>query len=387
MNAPIATNELIRQMVAWRQHLHANPELGNQEKDTAAFVAEILEAAGIEVHRGVGGNGVVGVLRGNSDQPSLGFRAELDALPITETQACQYRSVHPERMHACGHDGHMAMLLGGAQLLAHQRDFSATVVFIFQPDEERGSGAKAMVADGLFERFPIDAMFAIHNLPGLETGSFAMRTGPIMACEDIFSLTINAKGGHAAMPHRGVDAITTAAQVVMALQTIVSRQIDPLTPAVLSITEFFTNGSRNILPGQVVLHGEVRSYSATISQQIETTIEEIANNICCAHGATCQLQYNREFTATCNTAAETAYAQQVAQSLAGTSLVTADCPALMASDDFGIFLESRPGSYVFLGNGDSAPLHSGQYDFNDALLKTGAEFWAALALGYRSYPS
>ncbi|SMH40058.1 amidohydrolase [Maritimibacter sp. HL-12] len=370
---------LLARMKTWRHHLHQRPELGNQEYETADFVAQVLSEAGLDVHRGIGGNGVVGVLRRGSGSKAIGFRAELDGLPIAEDVTHGHRSLHRGRMHACGHDGHMAMLLGGAHLLAVQDGFEGTAVFVFQPDEEQGTGARAMIADDLFGRFPVDAIFAIHNLPGLAAGHFAVRQGPIMASEDNFSLRVIGKGTHAAMPQSGIDAITTAAEIVTALQTIVSRSLDPLTPAVVSVTDFVTDGGRNILPEQVTLTGDVRSYRPEVSRIIETSMRRISESICAAHGATCIMEYSREFSATCNTRAEAIFVQKVAESVVGAGLVDGDCSPLMASDDFGLFLERRPGAYCFLGNGDSAPLHNPSYAFNDGILETGALFWANLA--------
>jgi hippurate hydrolase len=274
------------------------------------------------------------------------------------------------------------MLLGAALYLARQGTFDGTAVFIFQPDEENGRGARAMISDGLLERFPIDEIYALHNLPGLAPGRVAVRSGAVMACEDTFRIELTGKGTHAAMPHRGVDPIVAGAQVVTALQTIVSREIDPVESAVVSVTDFMTSGVRNVIPGQVVITGDARSYSPQTGDVIDAAMRRIASGIATAHRAECAVRYNREFTATINTPREADIVARLAATLFGAGEVDADCPPLLASDDFGAFLEHRPGAYFFLGNGTDGShgraLHNPRYDFNDDILARGAEFWTRL---------
>ncbi|MBD1549256.1 amidohydrolase [Labrenzia aggregata] len=366
----------------WRQDLHQHPELGFTEKRTARLVADELRAAGVEVHEGIGGTGVVGVLRRGIGNRGIGIRADMDALPITEQNEFAYRSVEPGKMHACGHDGHTTMLLGAAAHLAAHGNFNGTAVFIFQPDEENGRGARAMIDDGLFDRFPVDAVYGLHNLPGLEAGRIAVRSGPVMACEDTFRIDITGKGTHAAMPHKGIDPIVAGAQVVMALQTIVSRQLNPLDDAVVSVTDFATNGARNVIPGEVTITGDARSFTPEVSRMIEATMKRIVAGLCDAGGCLSKVSYNREFTSTINTAREAEIVAGVAADVAGAASVDAECAPLMASDDFGAMLEHRPGAYFFLGNGTNGShgraLHNPAYDFNDDILARGAEVWVRL---------
>ncbi|WP_223479413.1 M20 aminoacylase family protein [Oricola indica] len=374
--------DLCRQMGEWRHDLHRNPELGFSEKRTSGIIAAHLRSAGIAVHEGVGGTGIVGVLQRGTGSGAIAIRAEMDALPIPEENDFGYASATPDTMHACGHDGHASMLLGAALYLARQGTFDGTAVFIFQPDEENGRGARAMISDGLFERFPIDAIYALHNLPGLAPGRVAVRSGAVMACEDTFRIELTGKGTHAAMPHRGVDPIVAGAQVVSALQTIVSREMDPVESAVVSVTDFMTSGVRNVIPGQVVITGDARSYSPQTGDVIDAAMRRIASGIAAAHRAECAVRYNREFTATINTPREADIVARLAATLFGADEVDADCPPLLASDDFGAFLEHRPGAYFFLGNGtdgsNGRALHNPRYDFNDDILARGAEFWTRL---------
>jgi len=369
-------------MQAWRHDIHRHPELAFEEQRTAARVAELLTEFGLEVHTGVGNTGVVGVLRKGSGEPMLGLRADMDALKIQEQNSFDYRSVNDGKMHACGHDGHTAMLLGAAQYLASDGDFDGSVAFIFQPAEEHGEGARAMIADGLFERFPIDSVYAIHNFPSIETGRFAVRAGSIMAAEDNFEITVNGVGHHAAMPHLGKDAIVIAAEIVSAMQTLVSRSLDPLDNAVVSFTEFLTNGTVNVVPGQVVLKGDTRSLTTTVQDLIDTTMERIVAGICAAHGASYEFSYQRNFIPTVNTAAEASIAAAVATSVVGPENVLGDSRPAMTSEDFGYMLQARPGAYLLLGNGiegiGGCSLHNPAYDFNDEILCIGADFWVAL---------
>ena len=369
-------------MRAWRHDIHRHPELAFEEQRTAARVAELLTEFGLEVHTGVGNTGVVGVLRKGSSDRMLGLRADMDALKIQEQNSFEYRSVNDGTMHACGHDGHTAMLLGAAQYLASNGDFDGSVAFIFQPAEEHGEGARAMIADGLFERFPIDAVYAIHNFPSIETGKFAVRAGSIMAAEDNFEIIVNGVGHHAAMPHLGKDAIVIGAEIVSAMQTLVSRSLDPLDSAVVSFTEFVTNGTVNVVPGQVVLKGDTRSLTLKVQDHIESTMRRIVDGICSAQGATYEFSYERNFIPTVNTAAEADIAARVATTVVGADNVIGDSRPAMTSEDFGYMLQMRPGAYLLLGNGvegiGGCSLHNPAYDFNDEILCIGADFWVAL---------
>ena len=376
------TSALQASMQSWRHDIHRHPELAFEEQRTAARVAELLDEFGLEVHTGVGNTGVVGVLRKGSSERMLGLRADMDALKIQEQNQFEYRSVNAGKMHACGHDGHTAMLLGAAQHLASDGDFDGSAVFIFQPAEEHGEGARAMIADGLFERFPVDSVYAIHNFPSLETGKFAVRAGSIMAAEDNFEITINGVGHHAAMPHMGKDAIVIGAEIVNAMQTLVSRSLDPLDNAVVSFTEFVTNGTVNVVPGQVVLRGDTRSLTTKVQEHIEATMQRIVAGICAAQGASYEFSYRHNFIPTVNTRAEAEIAAVVAGAVVGADNVVGDSRPTMTSEDFGYMLQARPGAYLLLGNGvegvGGCSLHNPDYDFNDEILCIGADFWVTL---------
>ncbi len=376
------TAPLQASMQAWRHDIHRHPELAFEENRTADKVAELLQGFGLEVHRSIGNTGVVGLLKKGSSERAIGLRADMDALKILEQNTFDYRSVHEGKMHACGHDGHTAMLLGAAQYLAEHGHFDGIVVFIFQPAEEHGDGAKAMIEDGLFERFPVDAVYAIHNFPSLATGKFAVRAGSMMAAEDNFEITINGVGCHAAMPHLGRDPIVIGSEIVTAMQTLVSRTLDPIDNAVVSFTEFITDGTVNVVPTQVILKGDTRSLTTAVQDHIETTMERIVSGICAAHGAQYEFSYRRNFVPTVNTAAEAEIAARVAGSLVGAKNVVGDSRPVMASEDFGYMLQARPGAYLLLGNGEEGiggcSLHNPDYDFNDEILTIGADFWVAL---------
>ena len=369
-------------MQAWRHDIHRHPELAFEEQRTAARVAELLDSFGLEVHTGIGNTGVVGVLKRGNGEGMLGMRADMDALKIQEQNEFGHRSIHDGKMHACGHDGHTAMLLGAAQHLANHGEFDGSAVFIFQPAEEHGEGARAMIADGLFERFPVDSLYAIHNFPSLETGKFAVRTGSIMAAEDNFEIVIQGVGHHAAMPHLGKDAIVTGAEIVSAMQTLVSRSLDPLDNAVVSFTEFLTDGTVNVVPGRVVLKGDTRSLTIAVQDHIEATMERIVAGICAANGSSYEFSYARNFIPTVNTAAEAAIAAAVATEVVGADNVVGDSRPAMTSEDFGYMLQARPGAYLLLGNGKEGiggcSLHNPAYDFNDEILCKGADFWVRL---------
>jgi len=376
------TSALQASMQAWRHDIHRHPELAFEEQRTAARVAELLTEFGLEVHTGIGKTGVVGVLRKGGSERMLGLRADMDALKIQEANQFEHRSVNDGKMHACGHDGHTAMLLGAAQQLAANGNFDGSVVFIFQPAEEHGEGARAMIADGLFERFAVDAVYAIHNFPSLQTGKFAVRAGSIMAAEDNFEITINGVGHHAAMPHLGKDTIVIGAEIVNAMQTLVSRSLDPLDSAVVSFTEFVTNGTVNVVPGQVVLKGDTRSLTTGVQEHIEATMERIVAGICAAQGASYEFSYRRNFIPTVNSPAEAEIAAMVAGAVVGADNVVGDSRPVMTSEDFGYMLQARPGAYLLLGNGvegvGGCSLHNPDYDFNDEILCIGADFWVTL---------
>ncbi|MEX0317332.1 MAG: amidohydrolase [Ruegeria sp.] len=360
-----------------RQHLHQHPELGLQEDRTRTYVAEYLKDLGLEVHEGVG---VVGILRAGPGNRAIGLRADMDALPINEQSRHDYVSRNEGVMHACGHDGHMAMLLGAAELLAEDPSFDGTVVFLFQPDEEHGSGAKAMIAEGVLERFPVEEVYAIHNLPGAPVGQVSTRKGLICSSESLFEISIQGQGGHASMPQVGVDAITVGAEMVQALQTIVSRKLAPGAGAVVSVTEFVTDGQRNVLPGQAVLKGDVRARSPEDRVAIAGFMRQIAQGVAAAHDATVEVDFNTGFVETLNAEGPTEAVVRVAHAMGFETL--ADRPPMSFSEDFAQFSVAVPGCFLLLGNGEEGPngqpLHSNDYDFNDALLPIGARFWAEL---------
>ncbi len=374
--------------VRWRHDFHRFPETGFQERRTSDRVAQVLQMLGLEVHRGIGGTGVVASLTVGQGTGVIGLRADMDALAMAEAAPGRaHASTNPGCMHACGHDGHMAMLLGAAQLLTTRRDFDGTVRFVFQPAEEHGRGAAAMLADGLLERFPMDEIYGAHNIPGLPAGHFATRVGGLMASEDNFVIRITGRGGHAARPHLVIDPLVIGAEIVLALQTIVARSVDPRHPAVVSCTEFITDGIRNAIPGEVVIKGDTRSDDPAVQALLEARIRELCEGICRAHGATCTVAYTHEFAPTVNWAPCVAVAVRAARSVAGADRVDADTPPMMISEDFGRFLQSIPGAFVFIGNGtgddDSddpggVPLHNARYDFNDRILPIGARWFAEL---------
>jgi amidohydrolase len=376
------TGSMRETMQAWRHDIHRHPELAFEEHRTADKVAELLTGFGLEVHRSIGNTGVVGVLKKGSSERAIGLRADMDALKILEQNTFEYCSLSDGKMHACGHDGHTAMLLGAAHYLASEGVFDGTVVFIFQPAEEHGDGARAMIDDGLFERFPVDSVFAIHNFPSLATGKFAVRAGSIMAAEDNFEITINGVGCHAAMPHLGKDPIVIGAEIVTAMQSLVSRSLDPLDNAVVSFTEFLTNGTINVIPGQVILKGDTRSLTTAVQIHIENTMERIVSGICAAHGASYEFSYRHNFIPTVNTPDEAEIAANVARIVVGAENVVGDSRPIMGSEDFGYMLQSRPGAYLLLGNGEEGvggcSLHNPAYDFNDDILSIGADFWVTL---------
>lgn len=371
-------------LIEWRHYLHTIPETEFDLEKTSEFVAEKLESLGITVHRGVGKTGVVGVLKKGNSGRSIGLRADMDALNILENSTHGYVSKTKGKMHACGHDGHTTMILGAASLLKEKYDFDGTVYFVFQPDEEHGHGAHAMLQDGLLERFPMQEIYGAHNMPGLPTGHYATRAGGIMASEDNFIIRINGRGSHAARPHMGKDPIVIAAEIIMALQTIVSRNLDPSLSAVISCTELLTDGLRNVIPSSVEIRGDTRSYDPAVQELLEKRMRVICNSICTMYEAECEFIYTHEFSPTINHPQETMYANEVACRVFGENKVNPDTLPLMISEDFGAFLEKIPGAFVFFGNGDEKngkgflPLHNSSYDFNDDILKQGATFFSEL---------
>ncbi|HEY0419531.1 MAG TPA: amidohydrolase [Acetobacteraceae bacterium] len=353
---------LAQNLTAWRRHLHAHPGLTLNEGETAAFVAARLREMGVEVTEGVGGHGVVGTIRRGGNR-SVGLRGDMDALPIQELNPeLPHRSTIPGVMHACGHDGHTAALLAAAEALAGDPAFSGVVHFIFQPAEEHGRGMQAMLDDGLLERFPMDEAYGLHIMPGLPLGRFATRAGPVMAAEDNFTITVHGRGGHAARPHTAIDPILAASAIVLALQGIVARRLDPVSEGVVSVTEFTTDGTRNVIPTTAILRGDCRSYTAEVSALIEAEMRRIAEGTAAAHGAMAELAYTREFIPTTNAPGPTEAAQRAAGDGAG------PCAPVMASEDFARLLARVPGNFTFVGNGDSAGLHNPAFEFNDEAL-------------------
>ena len=369
------------EMTAWRRDLHAHPELGFEESRTAGIVADRLESFGLEVHRGVGRTGVVGVLRGGSGKKTLGLRADMDALPIEEANGFDYRSRNAGRMHACGHDGHTTMLLGAAKALAASRNFDGTVNFIFQPAEEGLGGARAMIDDGLFERFPCEAVFGMHNRPSLPVGWFAVRAGPMMAAGGFFDIRIHGKGAHGARPEVGVDPVIVAAHVATALQTIVSRNVAPTDTAVVSVTRIQGGDAYNVIPQSATLAGTVRAFSRPVMERIDAALRRIAKGVAEGFGAKAEVEIDWKFAPTVNDPKEAEFAAGVCATLVGAERVERDPPLIMASEDFSFMLEKVPGCYLNIGNGSgetSCEVHNPGYDFNDAALPFGAAFFVRL---------
>lgn len=373
--------ELQDEIIGWRRSLHQNPELLFDVYQTAAFVADRLREFGCdEVVTGLGRTGVVGLIRGAKGAGSvIGLRADMDALPMEEQTNLPYRSTIPGRMHACGHDGHTAMLLGAAKYLAETRDFQGSVAVIFQPAEEGGGGGREMVNDGMMERFEIKSVFGMHNLPGLPVGQFAIRQGGIMAATAEFAIKVIGKGGHAALPHTAVDPIVTSAQIILGLQTIASRTTDPTDSLVVSVTQISAGDSHNIIPECVDLIGTVRSLRNEVAQRAEERMRAICTNIAAAHGAEAELDYRPSYPITFNHAAETVLAAAVASEVAGADQVDSNVSPVMAGEDFSFMLQARPGAMIFLGNGDSTGLHNPNYDFNDNAIPFGVSYWVRLA--------
>jgi hippurate hydrolase len=374
-------DDLKDDLVALRHDIHRHPELAFEETRTSDIVAAKLASYGIEVHRGLARTGVVGVLKSGISTRAIGIRADMDALPIQEANRFPHRSEIDGRMHACGHDGHTAMLLGAARYLAATRAFDGIVYFIFQPAEENEGGAKVMIEEGLFEKFPMDQVFGMHNMPGIAAGTFAMCAGPIMAAIDMFEIILTGKGTHAAMPHLGIDTLMVAAHVISALQTIVARNIDPLKSAVVSATQCHGGDTWNVIPEEVVIRGCVRSFLPEVRAILKRRMEEISEGIAQAYGAKARFNYIEGYPATVNNAGGIAAAAAAAADVVGAEKVNTNMTPMMASEDFAFMLEKKPGSYIMIGNGagtGSCMVHNPSYDFNDDILTTGVRYWTRL---------
>ncbi|WP_295640839.1 M20 aminoacylase family protein [uncultured Methylibium sp.] len=376
-------------VAAIRRDLHAHPELCFQEQRTSDVIAKALADWGIPVHRGLGTTGVVGIVKNGSSSRAVGLRADIDALPITEHNRFAHASKHPGKMHACGHDGHTAMLLAAAKHLARHRHFDGTVYLIFQPAEEGGGGAREMIKDGLFDRFPMEAVFGAHNWPGLGAGQFALRAGPVFASSNEFKITIRGKGSHGAMPHLGIDPVPVACQMVQAFQTIITRNKRPLDTGVISVTMIHTGEATNVVPDHCVLEGTVRTFTTEVLDLIERRMRIVAEQTCAAFEAGCEFEFSRNYPPTINHAAETAFARTVMADVVGPENVLEFEPT-MGAEDFSYYLQHRPGCYFVIGNGDGAHregghglgpcmLHNPSYDFNDDLIPLGATLWVRLA--------
>jgi amidohydrolase len=371
------------EMTAWRQHLHANPELSYQEHETACFIKHQLEAFGIEVTTGIGGTGVVGVLKGtHGSGRTIGLRADIDALAIDEKNTFEHRSRKPGVMHACGHDGHTAMLLGAAKYLAETRNFAGTVVFIFQPAEEMGGedgGSARMIREGLFQRFPVDEIFAVHNWPGMPVGHLAVKAGPMMASGDGFEIAVRSKGCHAAQPQKGVDAVLAAGHIVVGLQQIAARNIDPLSAVVVSATQIHGGDAYNVLPNEVVIRGTVRVFDPMARAGAESALRRVVGGMCSSTGADASIRYERQYPTLINGSASAKKSAEAAQEVF--SAVENNPPQTMIVEDFAFMLEGREGCYAWVGNGsdqDGRILHSAWFDFNDEALPFGASYFAKL---------
>jgi amidohydrolase len=374
--------DLHAEIAAWRRDFHAHPELRYDVHRTAASVAEKLKSFGCdEVVPGIGQTGVVGVIRGRKAGAGkvVALRADMDALPIEEETDLPYKSTAPGKMHACGHDGHTAMLLGAAKYLAETRNFAGTAVVVFQPAEEGGAGALAMVKDGLISRFGIQEVYGMHNYPGLALGQFAIRTGAMMASADHLTIEIEGKGGHAARPHLCIDTILVGAQIVSQLQSIVARNVDPLQSAVVSICMFQAGHTDNVIPQHAQLRGTVRALNGEVRQLLQKRVPEIVEGTARLYGAKAKLTYTSGYPVLVNNERETEFAASVAREIAGNDRVTVDVPPVMGAEDFAFMLHERPGAFIFVGNGNSAGLHHPAYDFNDEVIPAGTSYWVRLA--------
>jgi amidohydrolase len=371
-----------------RRDLHAHPELCFKEVRTAQTVANLLKSWGIEVHQGLGTTGVVGIIKAGTSGKAIGLRADMDALPMQEGNTFAHASQHPGQMHACGHDGHTTMLLAAAQHLATHRHFNGTVYLIFQPAEEGGGGAREMIKDGLFERFPMQAVFGMHNWPGLAVGDFALSSGPVMASSNEFRITIKGKGSHAALPHNGIDPVLIACQLVQAFQSIITRNKKPVDAGVISVTMMHAGEATNVIPDRCELRGTVRTFSTAVLDMIESRMRTLTEHLCAGHEATAEFYFNRNYPPTINHPAETHFLQEVIKAVAGADRLQVQEPT-MGAEDFSFMLEKVPGAYFFIGNGDGVHremghgggpcmLHNPSYDFNDQLLPLGGSVWVNL---------
>jgi amidohydrolase len=366
-----------------RRDIHAHPELAFGEQRTSDVVARELTSYGIEVHRGLAGTGVVGTLRAGSGGRAIGLRADMDALPIQEANTFEHRSRHDGKMHACGHDGHTAMLLGAARHLAGTRGFEGTVHFIFQPAEEHEGGGRVMIEQGLFEKFPMDAVYGLHNWPGLDVGSFALIPGPMMASADQFDVVVRGHGAHAAMPHLGVDPIVAGAAMVQSLQSLVSRNVDPVDAAVLTVAQFHAGDAYNVIPPEATLRGTVRAFRHETREALEAGMKRVCEATAAAHGAKAEFSYKRGYPPLVNWPEQTEIAAGVLEQLVGKERVHRKFPPTMGSEDFAFMLQAKPGCYVFMGNGQGAGipgcmLHNPGYDFNDEAIPVGVSYWVRL---------
>ncbi len=384
------------QIAALRRDIHAHPELCFQEVRTADLVAAKLTEWGIPIHRGLGTTGVVGIVKNGTSTRAVGLRADMDALPMQEFNTFDHASRHAGKMHACGHDGHTAMLLAAAQYLATHRDFDGTVYLIFQPAEEGGGGAREMIKEGLFEQFPVEAVFGMHNWPGLPVGSFALSAGPVMASASEFKITIRGKGSHAALPHNGIDPVPVACQMVQAFQTIITRNKKPVDAGVISVTMIHAGEATNVVPDSCELQGTVRTFSMEVLDMIERRMRQVAEHVCAAHDAACEFAFERNYPPTINSEAEARFAREVMAGIVGEENVRVQEPT-MGAEDFAFMLQAKPGAYCFIGNGDGmhremghgggpCTLHNPSYDFNDDLIPLGATYWVQLAQTWLSRP-
>ena len=376
-------------IVAIRKDIHAHPELCFQEQRTADVVASKLTEWGIPVHRGMGTTGVVGIIKNGTSDRAMGLRADMDALPLQEFNTFAHASQHEGKMHACGHDGHTAMLLSAAQHLAKHRNFDGTVYVIFQPAEEGGGGAREMIKDGLFKKFPMQAVFGMHNWPGAEVGTFAVSPGPVMASSNEFKITVHGKGSHAALPHNGVDPIVVASQMVQAFQNIITRNKKPVDAGVISVTMIHAGHATNVIPDSCEMQGTVRTFTLEVLDMIEARMKQVAESICAAFGAQCEFAFERNYPPTVNSPAEAEFARQVMRGIVGEANVMVQEPT-MGAEDFSYMLQAKPGAYVFISNGDGqhremghgggpCTLHNPSYDFNDDLIPLGGTYWVELA--------
>jgi hippurate hydrolase len=372
-----------------RRDIHAHPELCYEEQRTADVVAARLTEWGIPVVRGLGVTGVVGIIKNGTSDRAIGLRADMDALPMQELNTFEHASRHAGKMHACGHDGHTTMLLGAAHYLSQNRNFDGTVYLIFQPAEEGGAGARRMMDDGLFERFPMEAVYGMHNWPGIKAGSFGVVAGPMMASSNEFRVVVQGKGAHAAQPHRGIDPVMVAVQIAQAWQTIISREKNPLDTAVLSITQIHAGSATNVIPDEAVMIGTVRTFSTDVLDLIERRMRELADGLAAGFGATIDFSFKRNYPPLINHPEQTAFAIEAMRAVVGAENVDTNVEPTMGAEDFAFMLQEKPGCYVFIGNGDGdhrsrghglgpCQLHNGSYDFNDHLLPIGASFWARL---------